>query len=78
MTTWFFVQFTMFFEVTVLILFYFHGANCHGEELCGSSLEMRRATIHKRLADIDCKDYICGKENLINYDQLVGRTEIPK
>ena len=67
MITWFFVQFTMFFEVTCLILFYSYGANC-GEGLCSSSLDMRRATIHKRLADIGCKDYICGMENLINHD----------
>ena len=53
---------TMFSEaVTILILFYLHGADLKEDGICGGSTEMRRVALNKELTAVGCKDYHCGK-----------------
>ena len=50
--------------LTILILFYLHGADLKEEGICGSSMDMRRIALNKQLTAVSCEDYHCGK--LIN------------
>ena len=49
----------MLIAATLLILIHLHGASTQGQGEC-SSVEMRRATVDKKLAALGCDNYTCG------------------
>ena len=57
----------MLVDATILMLLYIHGAYSQEEGTCGSSLEMKRVALNKRLAVVGYENYNCGKLTIDNY-----------